>query len=57
MAIVYLLIALVAVALLYTLLIRLRANRVASLRTWEALEEEKKRAKLITAGEIKVKTR
>ncbi|VDK22351.1 unnamed protein product [Taenia asiatica] len=56
-AIVYLLVVLVIVVLLYTLLIRLRANRVASLRTWEALEEEKKRAKLITAGEIKVKTR
>ncbi|EUB60760.1 HIV1 enhancer-binding protein 2 [Echinococcus granulosus] len=52
-AIVYLLLTLMVVALFYMLLIRLRAGRVASLRNWEALEEAKKRAKLITAGEIK----
>ncbi|CUT99616.1 titin [Echinococcus multilocularis] len=56
-AIVYLLLTLMVVTLFYILLIRLRARRVASLRNWEALEEAKKRAKLITAGEIKVKTK
>ncbi|VDM32405.1 unnamed protein product [Hydatigera taeniaeformis] len=56
-AIVALLIVLMVVILVYMLLIRLRARRVASLRTWEALQEEKKRAKMITAGEIKVKTK
>uniref|UniRef100_A0A5K3F3K5 Ig-like domain-containing protein n=1 Tax=Mesocestoides corti TaxID=53468 RepID=A0A5K3F3K5_MESCO len=42
------------VTLIYMALLKYRANRVASLRSWEADEEKRKNARLITAGEVRI---
>ncbi len=52
--VIYLFLTTFAMTLLYMLVVKIRANRVASLQFWEAQQAEKKRGANATAGELSV---